>query len=188
VFSPLARWVKRGDRVGVIGIGGLGHLAIQFARAMGCETIAFSTSSSKRSEALEFGASDFVDTSKKEHMSKYRRKVDFMLSTVNAVLNWNQYLALLRTDGRFCLVGIPLGSVEINPSHLVLRRISICGSPIGCSEEYRRMFEFAAQHKIVAKTELFEMRDVDKALERVHSNAARFRCVLKAPATISSKL
>jgi len=181
VFSPLRKYVKPKQLVGIIGIGGLGHLAIQFSRALGYETIAFSTSANKEKEAKEFGAEHFVDSSKKEQMEKWNRKIDFILSTVSANLDWEQYISLLRPDGRLCFVGIPEGNIaKFNIMGLMYKRISVCASPLGSKQDFLDMLKLAADKHIVAKTELFKFSDVAKALARVKDNTIRYRGVLVA--------
>jgi len=147
----------------------------------GYETIAFSTSANKEKEAKEFGAEHFVDSSKKEQMEKWNRKIDFILSTVSANLDWEQYISLLRPDGRLCFVGIPEGNIaKFNIMGLMYKRISVCASPLGSKQDFLDMLKLAADKHIVAKTELFKFSDVAKALARVKDNTIRYRGVLVA--------
>jgi len=181
VFSPLKLWTKPKDRVGIIGIGGLGHLAIQFAKAMGLETVAISSSPDKESFCKELGADHFVNSNDKNSMNKLRRSLDFILCCIaGSDLSQSNYLTLLKSDGKLCLVGVPEGTMQIMPFQLITRRVSICGSQLGSPEEVVEMLELAAKHKIVAKIEVFPMSEVNTALKKVEKNQVRFRCVLKA--------
>jgi len=180
VFSPLQFYkVRPGMRVGVIGIGGLGHLALQFVRAFGCEVTAFSTSADKEREAQSFGAQHFVNTRGTGALEKLDGSLDFILSTVNVDLDWENYVNALRPNGKLCFVGIPPSKIEIPAFALIGGRRSICGSPIGSRTAIREMLDFASLHKIQAKTEVMDMKEVNQALEKVRTNRARYRMVLK---------
>lgn len=180
VYSPLRNYnVRAFMKVGVIGIGGLGHLALQYAKAFGCEVTAFSNSPSKEKEAKEFGADHFVSSTSPENLKKMEGSLDFILSTVNAPLDWNSYLSLLRPHGKLCFVGVPDKPVTVPVFSLLLGEKSICGSVIGSRHVIEEMLEFSARHGISAKTELMQLSQVNQALEKVKKNQARYRMVLE---------
>jgi alcohol/geraniol dehydrogenase (NADP+) len=181
VFSPLLRFgVSPVHRVGVIGIGGLGHLALQFARAFGCEVTAFSHSPDKEAEAKKFGAHRFVSTKDKKAMAALDGTLDFILNTANADLAWNDFLDCLRPNGKLCFVGVPPSPAEVSVGRLLGGRKSVAASPIGSPDEIRIMLEFAVRHGIEAKTEVCAMSEANAALAKVRDNSARYRMVLRA--------
>lgn len=180
VFSPLAHCAGQGPlKVGVIGIGGLGHLALQFARAFGHETVAFSSSPGKQDEARAFGARQFVSSADSAAMKSVESSLDFLLSTAHADLDWKRYLDVLKPGGTLCFVGVPPSPISIPAFALIGGRKSVCGSPIGNRTDMNAMLKFAARHGIQAKTEVFPMSRINQALERVRGNQARYRIVLK---------
>lgn len=179
VFSPFLRFgVSPLHRVGIIGVGGLGHLAIQFAKAFGCEVTAFSHSKDKEADARKFGAHHFIDSRDANALVNINNTIDFIINTVNVDLDWNKYVSVLRQNGKICFVGIPPKPMSVPPISLLSGRKSIVGSPIGSPEEIRQMFDFANRHNISAKTELHPMSDLNLALEKVRDNSVRYRMVL----------
>ena len=179
VYSPLRHYgILPSMRVGIIGVGGVGHLGIQFAHAFGCEVTAFSTSPDKEPEARELGADRFICIRDNNAMASANDSLDFILSTVDADLNWMQFVTMLRVDGKLCFVGSPSQAVSIPAPLLVMARRSICGSLIGSRALMRETLEFAARHNIQAKTETMPITDVNAALEKVRRNRARYRMVL----------
>ena len=181
VYAPYRVFnVKPTDRIGVIGIGGLGHLAIQFGKAWGCEVTAFSSSPDKEAEARKFGASKFISSTNPKLMAEAASSLDFIISTVNVDLDWPSFVNGLRPDGKLCFVGIPPSNLNISVLSLLGGRRSICASPIGGRHLIREMLEFAARHQIVAQTEVVPMTSVNEALAKVAANKARYRMVLKA--------
>ena len=180
VYSPLRRYnVRPPMKVGVIGIGGLGHLALQFASAFGCEVTAFSSSPEKEDEARFFGADHFVNSRDKEALEAAAGSQDFILSTVHVDLDWSLYLNALRMKGNLCFVGANPGNLEVPTFGLILGAKSVSGSPIGGRAAMHEMLEFAARHGIEAKTEVMPMNQVNEALDKVRHNLARYRMVLK---------
>lgn len=181
VFSPLYRYdVRPTMRVGIIGIGGLGHLALQFARAFGCEVVAISHSSSKESDALEYGAHRFLCTSNPKELQKGVGTFDFILNTIDKGVDWNPIFALLRPNGKICFLGTPLQPIPLVIGDLLSGQKTITTSVIGSRSTMREMLRFAARHHIVAKTECFPMSDVNKALDRLRKGEVRYRAVLVA--------
>jgi len=178
VYSPLARMVRPASRVGVIGIGGLGHLAIQFARAFGCEVTAFSTSPAKEADAQRLGAHHFVVTADGGKLEWAANWFDFLLSTVTVALDWPAWMKALRPKGVLCLVGASPGTLDVAPVALVIGEKSIVGSVIGSRAGIREMLEFAARHGITAQTEVLPMVQVNAAIDKIRQNRARYRMVL----------
>jgi uncharacterized zinc-type alcohol dehydrogenase-like protein len=179
VFSPFMNFgVSPLHRVGVIGIGGLGHLALQFARAFGCEVTAFSHTREKASEARDFGAHHFVWTKDAEKLKAVAGTLDFIINTANADMDWAPFIQALRSNGKLCFVGVPPSPVSVPVNYLLGGRKSIAASPIGSPEEIRKMLDFAARHHIGAKTEMRPMEEVNEALKKVRDNTVRYRMVL----------
>lgn len=180
VFSPMLRYGLRSHhKVGVIGIGGLGHMALQFARGFGCEVFAFSSSSNKAEEAKRLGAHHFIDSTSKKDLRLVRGKLDFIVSTVFANLDWNMYLGCLANHGRLVFVGAPNEPVQIHAHNLMSGNKTMSGSSIGSPEDIRKMLEFSARHEILAQIEKFPMSQVNEAIARVKDNKARYRIVLE---------
>lgn len=179
VYSPLRQnGVNPSSRVGVVGIGGLGHLAIQFAKAFGAEVTAFSSSAEKEDEARELGAHNFVNSRETKAMREMAGGLDFILTTVNADQDWATYVQALRPTGTLCFVGVPPSPVSIGASPLIGGMRSITGSPIGSPYCLREMLDVAARHGVQAKTERFSMDRANEAIEKVKKNKVRYRAVL----------
>ena len=179
VYTPLVANVRAASRVGVIGIGGLGHLAIRFARALGCEVTAFSTSPDKRAEAKTFGAHNFVVSTDAEQLRRAAASIDVLVSAVTADLDWESWLKILRPRGTLVVVGASPGKLSVPVGSLISGHKSIRGSAIGNPSTLREMLEFAARHGIAAQTEVVPMAEVNAAIEKVRANRARYRMVLK---------
>jgi uncharacterized zinc-type alcohol dehydrogenase-like protein len=182
VFAPLRRLgAGPGMRVGVIGIGGLGHLALRFLRAMGCETTAFTSSPDKRDEAVRLGADHAASSTHAGELRGHAGRFDVLLCTVPARLDWIGYLQALRPNGVLCLVGAPPGLMQFPASLLLTGQRAICGSDIGSPGAIREMLAFAAEHGIAAQVEKAPMSEVNAAVQRVRDNKARYRMVLENP-------
>lgn len=180
VFNPIAEFdVKPTDRVGVIGIGGLGHMALGFLHAWGCDITAFSTSPDKEAEAKELGANHFVNSRDRKALKALANSFDLILSTVNADLDWNTYISLLRPKGRLHLVGVVPNPLSIAVFPLISGQKSISGSPLGSPVTITQMLNFAGRHQIEPVVEFFPLEQVNEALERLHSGKARYRIILK---------
>ena len=180
VFSPLRAHTRPGMRVGVIGIGGLGHLAIQLANKLGTEVTAFSRSPDKEEEARKFGAHRFIVTTDSDQMSAAASSIDFILSTVYAPVPWAGYLPILRPDGKICTVGASMSPIDIPAALLIMRQTTFFGSAAGGRHSMMEMLELAARHGIEAQTELMPMSQANEALDKVRRNKARYRIVLAA--------
>jgi uncharacterized zinc-type alcohol dehydrogenase-like protein len=179
VYNPLRdHGVNPSSRVGVAGIGGLGHLAIQFARAFGAEVTAFSTSAGKEAEARALGAHNFVNARESKAMKEVAGTQDFILNTANADQDWGVFIQTLRPTGTLCFVGVPPSNVSVHAFPLISGIRSITGSPIGSPQRMREMLDVAARHDIKAVTEGFPMAKANEAIEKVKKNKVRYRAVL----------
>jgi uncharacterized zinc-type alcohol dehydrogenase-like protein len=179
VYSPLRNHgVRPSSRVGVIGIGGLGHMGLQFARAFGAEVTAFSTSKNKEAEARELGAHQFINTRETGALKKVAGSFDLLLSTVNADQDWPGYLGALRPKGTLVMLGVPPEPLQVPVFALVGGQKSIAGSPTGSPQDIHEMLDVAARHNIKAITERFPMAKANEAVVKVKKNQVRYRAVL----------
>src|SRR5665213_309497 len=179
VYSPLRNHgVRPSSRVGVIGIGGLGHLGIQFAKAFGAEVTAFSTSKDKEAEARSLGAHHFLNTQDTGALKKVAGSFDFLLSTVSADQDWQGYVNALRPKGMLCVVGVPPSPIQIQAFSLLGAQRSISGSPTGSPRDLHEMLDVAARHGVKAITERFAMSKANDAVAKVKKNQVRYRAVL----------
>ncbi|MEM7374305.1 MAG: NAD(P)-dependent alcohol dehydrogenase [Bacteroidota bacterium] len=179
VFNPLLQKnISPLHRVGVVGIGGLGHMALAFLKAWGCEVTAFSTSPDKEEQARALGAHHFISTHDKDSLKKIRSSLDMVLDTVNVPLNWNAYLATLKPKGVLHIVGVT-PEVTARVGHLMGRQRSISGSPTGSPIAIRQMVDFAARHDIRPMVEGYKLSDVNEAMDRLRNGKPRFRVVLE---------
>jgi alcohol/geraniol dehydrogenase (NADP+) len=179
VFNPLLQFnIQPTARVAVIGIGGLGHIALQFLNAWGCHVTAFTSSESKRTEALELGAHDTLNSQQSTELESAVGQFDLILSTVNVNLDWNAYIATLRPKGRLHFVGATLEPLDIGVFPLILRQCSVSGSPVGSPSSIKKMLDFAARHDIKPVIETYRFDQVNEALSRLASGDARYRVVL----------
>lgn len=180
VFNPLATYVKPTDRVAVVGIGGLGHLAVKFASAFGCEVTAFTSSESKFQEARDFGAQNVVSSKDSAAIQNLKGKFDLILVTVNVPLDWPAYIASLAPKGRLHFVGVVTEDIPIQLFPLLVGQLSLSSSPIGPPAAIAEMLDFAARHHITPKTEHFPMSQINQAFEHLKAGKARYRIVLDA--------
>jgi len=185
VWSPLRHFnVQAGDKVGVIGLGGLGHMAVKLASAMGAEVTLFTTSASKRDDAQRLGASRVVHSRNADEMAACQASLDIIINCVAAPHDLNPYLATLKTNGRMVLVGIPdhpHQSPDITP--MVFRRLSITGSSIGSIQETQEMLDFCGQHNIVADIEMIKGEEIETAFARMLRGDVHYRFVIDMQAT-----
>jgi len=178
-FSPLRNFgVKRGQKVGVIGLGGLGHMAVKFAAAMGAEVTVFSTSKAKEKDARAFGAKHFCLTSNPKNLSPLANYFDFILNSASAVLDLGAYLGLLKRDGTLCLVGAPDKPAELNAFPLILKRRRLAGSLIGGLMETQEMLDFCAKKNITPEVEIIPIQKVNEAYELTVRGKVRYRFVI----------
>lgn len=177
VYNPMEVFnIKAGMHVGVIGVGGLGHLALQFAHALNCEVSAFSSTTTKEADAKKFGADHFITYIYDKSLT---RSLDFIISTVHVNLDWKRYIKMLRIYGKLCFVGLPDSDLNIPADSLIEGQSSICGGSIGSGVAIMRMLEFASQHNIRPQIEIFPMPDANRAIQRVIENKVRYRAVLE---------
>lgn len=180
VFNPIAMFAKPTSRVGVIGIGGLGHLALKFAAAYGCDVTAFTSSESKFEEARGFGAQQVVGTRDGAAIQKLAKWFDLLIVTVNVPLDWEPLIASLAPNGRMHIVGAILEPIPVPVVPLLARQGSIGASPTGSPVDIADMLAFAARHGIAPKTEHFPMSKINAAFKHVADGKARYRVVLDA--------
>jgi alcohol/geraniol dehydrogenase (NADP+) len=180
VFNPFLQLdISPTARVGVIGIGGLGHMALQFANKWGCEVTAFTSSAGKADEAKKMGAHKIIDTHSSEELAKAAGSFDLILSTVNADLDWPAYLAALVSKGHLHFVGVTPSPVSLPVFPLIVAQRSVGGSPSGAPATVAAMLDFCARHGIAPVTEDFAMSKVNEAFAHLEANKARYRIVLK---------
>jgi uncharacterized zinc-type alcohol dehydrogenase-like protein len=181
VFAPLRRFGADATRtVGVIGVGGLGPLAIRFAAAFGCEVVAFTSSPDKRADLQAMGAHEVVDSRDARALRGMSDRIDLLISTVPARLDWIFYLQALRPNGVLCLVGASPGLLQVPAAQLLTGQKSICGSDIGDRATMVEMLRFAARHRIAPTGETRPMHEVNLGIERLRENRARYRVVMQA--------
>lgn len=179
-YSPLKHWkVGKGQKVGIIGIGGLGHLAVKFAKALGAEVVAITSTEEKLTDAKKLGASVTLLETDTEELMRHGDSFDFLLCTLPVSYDENKYIDLLKHDGVMCVVGIPASLLEgLRADKLILGRKSIAGSLIGGLEETKEMLEFCAQHDIKADVEIIPIEQVNEAFDRVVNKEVRYRYVI----------
>ena len=179
VFNPLVQFdIPPTAHVGVIGIGGLGHLAVQFARAWGCHVTAITSRDSKRQEALDLGAHDTIVSRNPDEIAAAEGRFDLLLSTVNVKLDWDAFMATLRPRGRLHVLGALLDPLDVATIPMLFGQKEISGSPVGSPATLRKMLEFAARHGIEPMTEHFPISKVNEAFDHLRAGKARFRIVL----------
>lgn len=180
VFNPIVSFdVKPTNRVGVIGIGGLGHMALQFLNKWGCEVYAFTSSDSKQEEAKQLGAHKVVNSRDSSAMRRIKGSLDFIISTVNVPLDWNAIIESLAPNGRLHLVGAVLQPIPVSAFSLIGGQKTISGSPVGSPSLAATMLDFSARHSIAPVTENFKLSEVNDALEHLRAGKARYRIVLE---------
>ncbi|MCE9555305.1 MAG: NAD(P)-dependent alcohol dehydrogenase [Planctomycetes bacterium] len=181
VFAPLDQFdIRPTQRVGVVGIGGLGHLALKFASAWGCEVTAFSSSPSKFDEARGFGAHHVISSRDSDAIRSLAGTLDMLLVAVNVPLDWSALIATLKPRGRLHVVGAVLEPIPVQAFDLIFAQRSISGSPTGSPSVLAKMLDFAARHKIAPQIERFPMSKINEALDHLRAGKARYRIVLDA--------
>jgi len=179
VFNPLVQFnIEPTSKVGVVGIGGLGHMALQFLNAWGCEVTAFTSSESKHKEALELGAHHILNSRNSDELAAAAGKFDLILSTVNVKLDWNSYLSTLKPKGRLHFVGATLEPLDVNAFALIMQQRSISGSPVGSPATITKMLDFAQLHDIKPVIEKFSFEDVNEAIAKLRDGDVHYRAVL----------
>jgi uncharacterized zinc-type alcohol dehydrogenase-like protein len=178
-YSPLRHFnVRAGQRVGVVGLGGLGHMGVKLAAAMGAEVTVFSTSKEKEQDARQLGAHNFVVTKDPQNLAPLTAKLDFILDTVSAPHDLNMYLNLLRMDGTMVLVGLPEKPTELNAFSVVTNRRRLAGSSIGGIRETQEMLDYCAEQNITSDVEVIPIQRIAEAYERTIKGDVRYRFVI----------
>jgi alcohol/geraniol dehydrogenase (NADP+) len=180
VFNPFLQFdILPTDRVGIIGIGGLGHMALQFANKWGCDVTAFTSSAGKADEAKALGAHHIIDTHSKDELAKAAGSFDFILSTVSGNVDWPAYIRALGPKGRINVLGLITEPMPVSAIDLLIAQRSVSGSPSGPPTSVNKMLDFSARHGIAAITEEFPMSKANEALAHLEAGKARYRIVLK---------
>lgn len=175
-YSPMRHWgVGEGKKVGVVGLGGLGHMAVKFARAFGAHVVVFTTSPGKAEDALRLGADEVVVSRNLDEMQKHAGSLDFILDTVSAEHDINAYLQLLGPDGNLTLVGAPAKPMGVAAFNLIMGRRSLSGSMIGGIAETQEMLDFCGEHNITADVEVIPIQKVNEAYERLLKSDVKYR-------------
>jgi alcohol dehydrogenase (NADP+) len=178
-YSPLRHWkVSKGQKVGVVGLGGLGHMAVKFAHAFGARTVLFTTSPGKAADARRLGAEEVVVSKDQAEMAKHVGSFDFILDAVSAEHDLNAYLQLLKRDGTMTLVGAPSKPAPIAAFNLLFGRRSLAGSAIGGLRETQEMLDFCGEHGIVSEIEMIPIQQIDQAYERLLKGDVKYRFVI----------
>src|SRR6202050_2610957 len=178
-YSPLRHWnVGKGQRVGIVGLGGLGHMGVKFAHAFGAHVVLFTTSANKTADAVRLGADEVVISKNEAEMQKHAGSFDFILDAVSADHDLNAYLQLLKVDGTMTLIGAPSKPAPVSAFNLLMRRRSLAGSGIGGIRETQEMLDFCAEHGITADVERINIQQIDKAYERLLNSDVKYRFVI----------
>jgi len=175
-YSPMRHWgVTKGKKVGIVGLGGLGHMGVKFAHALGAHVVVFTTSPNKKEDALRLGADEVVVSKNADEMEKHTGSFDFILDAVSADHDINAYINLLRRDGNLTLVGAPNKPLAVAAFALIMGRRSLSGSPIGGIKETQEMLDFCGEHNITADVELIPVQKVNEAYERLLKSDVKYR-------------
>ncbi len=179
LFSPLRHWkAGPGKKVAIVGMGGLGHMGVKLAHAMGADVTVLSQTLSKKEDGFKLGARDYYATSDAETFTKLAGTFDLIINTVGTAIDWNAYLNLLKYDGSMVLVGVPEHAVPVHAFSLIPGRRSLSGSMIGSIKETQEMLDFCGKHNIVAEIEKINIQEINEAYERVLKSDVRYRFVI----------
>jgi alcohol dehydrogenase (NADP+) len=175
-YSPMRHWgVTKGKKVGVVGLGGLGHMGVKFAHALGAHTVVFTTSSHKKDDAIRLGADEVVISKNADEMQKHAGSFDFILDAVSADHDVASYINLLRRDGNLTMVGAPEKPMSIPAFGLIMGRRRLSGSPIGGIPETQEMLDFCGEHNVTADVEVIPIQKVNEAYERLLKSDVKYR-------------
>lgn len=178
-YSPLRHWkVQKGQKVGIVGLGGLGHMGLKFAHAFGAHTVLFTTSANKVEDALKLGADEVVISRDADQMNQHAMSFDFILDAVSAQHDLNAYLNLLKRDGTLTLVGAPEHPLPVSSFSLLFKRRQLAGSLIGGIAETQEMLDFCGEHNITSEIELIKIQQVNEAYERLLKSDVKYRFVI----------
>ena len=179
VFTPMIEFnITKKHKIGVIGIGGLGHLALKFYKALGCHVTAFTNSEDKDSLLKSLGADEIISSTDKSQIKSLGAQFDLIISTVNVKLDWNLFLSTIKPRGRLHFVGAVLDPIESSVFSLMSGRKSISGSPVGSPKNIKKMLDFCSKHKIYPMVEHFKFDQINDAIKKLKNNKIRFRAVL----------
>jgi uncharacterized zinc-type alcohol dehydrogenase-like protein len=179
-YSPLKYWkIGKGHKIAIVGLGGLGHMGVKFGASFGADVTVLSTSASKKQDALNLGAHHFEVTTEPETLKKLKGKFDFILSTISAQHDYNQYLDLLKVNGTMVVVGVPPVPSVVNAFSIIGKRRTLAGSMIGGIKETQEMLDYCAEHQIVSDVEVIKMSQINEAYERVIKSDVRYRFVIE---------
>ncbi|NNM59826.1 MAG: NAD(P)-dependent alcohol dehydrogenase [Legionellales bacterium] len=178
-YSPLRHWrVKAGQKVGIIGLGGLGHMGVKWAHSMGAHTVVLTHSDKKQADALRLGANEVLVSSHPDEMANHAASFDFLLCTISAPYDINAYLGLLKLDGAMVVLGVPEKALETQVFSLIRNRSSLAGSLIGGIAETQEMLDYCGQHNITADVEVIPIQNINEAYERMLKSDVRYRFVI----------
>ncbi len=178
-YSPLRHWqIKSGDKIAVVGLGGLGHMAVQIAAAMGAEVTVLSTSDGKKADALRLGAKHFINTLQGNVFADYAKQFKLIINTAAGNTDLTNYLGLLNLDGTMVLIGVPEKPMSCHPFPLIVERRNLAGSLIGGIKETQEMLDFCSQHNIAAEIELIPINKINEAYDRMVKGDVRYRFVI----------
>ena len=179
VFTPIVEFnINKNHKVGVIGIGGLGHLAVKFYKALGCHVTAFTSSKDKNNNIVDLGADRILSSVDSDEIKKNASSFDFIISTVNVKLDWDLYLSIIKPRGRLHFVGAVLDKIDTSVFSLMGGRRSISGSPVGSPKNIKKMLDFCVDHNIYPDVDNFKFNDINTAIKKLRENKVRFRVVL----------
>ena len=178
-YSPLRHWkVSKGQKVGIVGLGGLGHMGVKLANAMGAHVVLFTTSPNKKEDAQRLGAHEVVVSKNQNEMGRHLNSFDFILDTVSALHDLNAYLALIKRDGTLALVGGSPEPLPLEPFSVIFKRRAVAGSLIGGIPETQEMLDFCAKHKLTADVEVIPIQKINEAYERMLRSDVKYRFVI----------
>ena len=178
-YSPLRHWdIKSGMTVGIIGLGGLGHMGVKLSHAMGAKTVMITTSKNKAADAMKLGADEVLISTDAVAMNAMTNQFDFLLNTIPVPHDFNHYMPLLKVDGTMCIVGSVGPTAELNTGPLIFGRKSVAGSLVGGIKETQEMLEFCAKHNIVSEIEVIKMEEINYAYERMLKSDVKYRFVI----------
>lgn len=178
-YSPLRYWkISEGHKVGIVGLGGLGHMGVKLAAAMGAEVTMLSTSPSKKADADKLGAHKFVLTTDEAQVQSVQGYFDFIIDTISADHDYNFYISMLKTRGTMACVGLPNTPAQVPAANIIFHGRSLSGSLIGGIAETQEMLDFCSKHNITADIELINIKDINNAYERIEKNDVKYRFVI----------
>lgn len=178
-YSPLRKWkIGKGHKIGIVGLGGLGHMAVKFAVSFGAEVTVLSTSPAKKEDAIRLGAHKFVVTKDEEQVQKVAGSFDFVIDTISSAHDYNLYINMLKTDGTIICLGAPPEPAQVAMFGLLFQRRMVAGSLIGGIPETQEMLDYCAEHNITSDVEVIDMKDINGAYERMEKSDVKYRFVI----------